>query len=136
MAGPGPTAPAAPGSGRFATVHPAAEAGFLELAGRRVAVDAGGYLRDTGDWDPALAAAMAAADGLGLSDAHWQVIDFLRDWHGRHGRSPPMRVLVRDLALALGAGRADSRLLYRLFPQGPAKQAARYAGLPRPASCV
>lgn len=79
---------------------------------------------------------MAAADGLALTPAHWQVIDFLRAWHGRHGRSPAMRVLVRELALVLGADRADSRLLYRLFPQGPAKQAARYAGLPRPASCI
>ncbi|MBX3725655.1 MAG: TusE/DsrC/DsvC family sulfur relay protein [Xanthomonadales bacterium] len=106
------------------------------MAGRRVAVDAAGHLLDPAGWDAGLARAMAAADGIELSPAHWQVIDFLRDWHGRHGKSPPMRVLVRELALSLGAERAESRVLYRLFPQGPAKQAARYAGLPRPTSCI
>jgi len=136
VAGSGQTPPGGGGSARFGPVHPDAGATWRELAGHRVAVDRGGHLVDPGAWHPALAQAMAAADGLALTPAHWQVIDFLRDWHGRHGRSPAMRVLVRELAPVLGAGRADSRLLYRLFPQGPAKQAARYAGLPRPASCI
>jgi tRNA 2-thiouridine synthesizing protein E len=47
-----------------------------------------------------------------------------------------MRLLVRELAQRLGAEKGQSRYLYRLFPEGPAKQACRYAGLPKPVSCI
>lgn len=109
---------------------------WLVLAGRRVAADARGYLLDPAEWDRDLAIAMAAADGIQLGEQHWQVLLLLRDYHREHGQAPAMRLLVREVARVLGSGRADSRALYRLFPQGPAKQAARYAGLPRPTSCI
>lgn len=105
-------------------------------AGREIATDARGYLLDRADWSPELARAMAAADGIELGPAHWEVIDFLRDYHDQYGMTPPMRLLVKVLALRLGAAKAESRHLYRLFPDGPARQACRYAGLPRPASCI
>ena len=108
---------------------------WLMLAGRRIEVDARGYLADPEDWDEALAEAMAASDGIALDAQRWQVLRLLRAYHAEHGHSPAMRVLVRLVAAELGAA-ADSRLLYRLFPQGPAKQAARWAGLPRPTSCI
>ena len=50
--------------------------------------------------------------------------------------APPMRVLVKAVAVRLGSEKGESRYLYRLFPEGPAKQACRYAGLPRPVSCI
>lgn len=111
-------------------------AGWFEFAGRRVAVDDRGYLLDASQWDRALALAMAERDGVTLDTGHWQVLDLLRQYFSRNGRSPPMRLLVREVAEVLGSAQADSRLLYRLFPQGPARQAARYAGLPRPTSCI
>lgn len=109
---------------------------WLQLAGHRVRVDARGYLLDPTDWSEALAQAMADADGCTLGPEHWQVLHLLRRYHAEHGRSPAMRLLVKAVAEAFGSARADSRVLYRLFPQGPAKQAARYAGLPRPTSCI
>ena len=108
----------------------------FEGGGRAVDVDSRGYLLDAADWDEALAEAMASADGLVLTENHWQVLRLLRDYHRHHGHSPGMRHLVKAVAEILGQERADSRVLYRLFPQGPAKQAARYAGLPRPTSCI
>ncbi|MCK9488570.1 MAG: TusE/DsrC/DsvC family sulfur relay protein [Xanthomonadales bacterium] len=112
------------------------EVHWLELPGRRLEVDARGYLLDPADWDEALATELARRDGIELGAEHWQVIHLLRSYHERHGRSPAMRLLVKEAAQALGTGVANSRVLYRLFPQGPAKQAARYAGLPRPTSCI
>lgn len=109
---------------------------LIEHQGRSVALDARGYLLDPADWDDTLAIAMAGADDLILTDEHWQVLRLLRDYHHTHGHSPAMRLLVKAVAATLGQERADSRVLYRLFPQGPAKQAARYAGLPRPTSCI
>lgn len=116
-------------AGRLAERHE------LQVEGRCIRVDEGGYLLDRCEWDPSLAAAMARLDGLTLGPAHWQVLHLIAAYFDEHGRSPPMRVLVSEVARVLGT-RSDSRALYRLFPQGPAKQAARYAGLPRPASCI
>lgn len=99
-------------------------------------VDAGGYLLEAGQWSADFAQAAARADGIELTPAHWEVIEFLRQYHSDYGDSPPMRVLVKALARQWGAEKADSRRLYQLFPQGPAKQACRYAGLPKPVSCI
>lgn len=112
------------------------ETTVFESEGHVVRVDGRGYLLEASDWSETLAVAMAHADDLCLTDDHWQVLRLLRDYHREHGRSPGMRVLVKAVAARLGQAHADSRVLYRLFPQGPAKQAARYAGLPRPTSCI
>ncbi len=109
---------------------------LFENTAQAVRVDGRGYLLDPGDWSESLASAMARADDLSLTDEHWQVLWLLRDYHRLHGRSPGMRHLVKVVAERLGQEQANSRVLYRLFPQGPAKQAARYAGLPRPTSCI
>lgn len=109
---------------------------FQGRDGRPVALDDRGYLLDPSQWSETLAAAMAHADDLQLAESHWRVLRWLRSYYERHGHSPAMRVLVKEIAAELGSEHADSRQLYRLFPQGPAKQAARYAGLPRPTSCI
>jgi TusE/DsrC/DsvC family sulfur relay protein len=103
---------------------------------RRIAVDERGYLRDYGDWSEALAEHIAAADGLVLDDARWDIIRLLRGHFEEFRIAPPMRLLVREVGRRFGPDKASSRYLYRLFPDGPAKQACRYAGLPKPVSCL
>ena len=98
--------------------------------------DAAGYLLDASAWSQEFALAAAAAEGLTLSDEHWQVIAFLREYHAQFGLSPPMRVLVKAIAPLLGEAKVSSRKLYQLFPDGPAKQACKIAGLPKPDSCL
>lgn len=100
------------------------------------ALDGNGHLRDAAAWDRAFAERVAAEEGIVLAAAHWQVIDYLRDYHTRYGHSPPMRVLVKAIAPLLGEPQATSRRLYQLFPDGPARQACRIAGLPKPAGCI
>lgn len=104
--------------------------------GRRLALDARGYLGDWQAWSPEVATRLAADDGLVLDEPHWQIIQLLREYYGRFEVAPPMRLLVREIGQRLGPEAASSRYLYRLFPQGPAKQACRYAGLPKPVSCI
>lgn len=98
--------------------------------------DAAGYLIDAGQWSREFAAATAHAEGIALTDDHWQVLMFLRDYFQRYAHSPPMRVLVKAIAPLLGESKASSRRLYQLFPDGPAKQACKIAGLPKPESCL
>jgi tRNA 2-thiouridine synthesizing protein E len=101
-----------------------------------VAVDDKGYLLDARAWSPAVARAMAAADGIELTDDHWLVLEFFRSYFDQYEIEPPMRALVREARERLGDDKGGSRYLYRLFPDGPGTQACRYAGLPRPVSCV
>jgi len=100
------------------------------------AIDGEGYLEDWRQWTPDVARTMAAADGLDLTAAHWKVLDVLREYYAGYEIAPPMRVLLRILQERLGDPELDSRQLYRLFPDGPARQACRYAGLPRSVSCI
>lgn len=100
------------------------------------ACDDNGYLLDSAQWGREFAERAAGAEGIQLTDAHWQVIEFLRDYHERYQISPPMRVLVKVMAPLLGEPKATSRRLYQLFPDGPAKQACKIAGLPKPESCL
>lgn len=98
--------------------------------------DGEGYLLDRTDWSESLAIQMAACDGLQLHESHWEIIRFVQNYFDEFGDAPPMRVLVRAIAVRLGADKGNSRYLYRLFPEGPAKQVCRYAGLPKPTSCI
>lgn len=99
-------------------------------------LDAKGYLLESELWSPAFAEVMAARDDLTLTPTHWDVIDFLRAYHERYALAPPMRLLVKELGRQFGPDKASSRYLYQLFPDGPARQACRYAGLPKPVSCI
>ena len=109
----------------------------LEIpGGQRVELDERGYLLDPSQWSPAVAECMARIDGLELEDDHWAVLEIFREYFARFDIEPPMRALVRLARERLGAEKGNSRYLYRLFPAGPATQACRYAGLPRPVSCV
>jgi tRNA 2-thiouridine synthesizing protein E len=99
-------------------------------------VDEKGYLLDRNDWSPEVARIMAAADGVTLTDDHWAVLEIFRAYFDQYEVEPPMRALVRLAREALGEEKGTSRYLYKLFPDGPGTQACRYAGLPRPVSCV
>lgn len=108
----------------------------LEFNGERYDTDPEGYLTDLNAWTPELARAMADAESVTLSDEHWQVIYFLREYYQEYGIAPSVRVLVKTIGQRLGEDKAKSSYLYRLFPEGPARQACKYAGLPKPTGCV
>ena len=109
---------------------------ILEINGIDYEVDAEGFLRNIGDWSRDVAAGMAAKDGIELEAAHWEVIAFLRDYYFRYEIAPAIRVLTREIGKRLGPDKGNSRYLNQLFQFGPAKQACRYAGLPKPTGCV
>ena len=108
----------------------------IEVAGKALGTDLEGYLRNIADWTPEVAAKMAEQDGLELTENHWQVIDFLRKYYDEYAFAPAVRILTRAVGKKLGTEKGNSRYLYQLFPSGPAKQACRYAGLPKPTGCI
>ena len=103
---------------------------------KEVAVDDTGYLICEADWNRHVAIAIAHEDGCELSEDHWEVIDFLREYYAEHRATPAMRVLTQAMAARLGHSKGNTRYLYQLYPLGPTKQATRYAGLPKPRSCI
>ncbi len=98
-------------------------------AGRTVNLDPEGFMTDSGQWVPEIGEALAADASLVLTPEHWRVITFCREDTAKTGQSPGLR----RIAQLSGVNMKD---LYRLFPKGPGKLAARIAGLPKPKACV
>lgn len=108
----------------------------IHVNGKTFATDAEGYLANLADWHPELATAMAAVDGCALTAPHWEVLHFLREYYAEYQTAPAVRVLVKIIGRRLGSDQGNSKYLYELFPEGPAKQACKYAGLPKPSGCI
>ncbi|BDH46439.1 sulfurtransferase TusE [Salmonella enterica subsp. enterica serovar Choleraesuis] len=98
--------------------------------------DSEGYLKNPQQWQEALAPVIAAGEGIELTPEHWEVVRFVREFYLEFNTSPAIRMLVKAMATKLGEEKGNSRYLYRLFPKGPAKQATKIAGLPKPVKCI
>ena len=101
-----------------------------------VETDKQGYLLDFTVWNEELGNLIAKNDDVELSDAHWEVINFVRQFYLTYNTSPAIRALTKAMKAEFGEEKSSSRYLFRLFPEGPAKQATKYAGLPKPKRCL
>ncbi|MBL0231368.1 MAG: TusE/DsrC/DsvC family sulfur relay protein [Moraxellaceae bacterium] len=107
------------------------------LAGIELEVDDDGYLKHLQDWSPDIAQALAQQQQLTLTDAHWEIINAIRNFYSQYQRSPTTRVLLKYLAQQLGAQKSSSIYVMQLFGGGtPAKSIAKLAGLPKPPNCI
>ena len=101
----------------------------LDVAGKSLAVDFEGYLTDPLDWSEPVAVELARREGIHLTDAHWDVIRFMREYYERRHVAPDARFVLKHLAEIRGADRNE---LFRLFPYGYVKQACKIAGMRKP----
>ncbi len=100
------------------------------IAGRQVDVNDEGFLTDPEQWDEQIAAEIAREHGIDtLTDRHWQVVKFMRQEYFDKGTGPTVRMLGKTSGVPV-------KELYQLFPKGPAKEAARIAGIPKPRGCI
>ncbi len=95
-------------------------------------LDDEGYLVDPADWNESLAADLARKERIVLSDAHWEVIRFMRRHYETHHIAPDARHVMKHLAAYRGAASEDRNDLFKLFPYGYVKQACKIAGMRRP----
>jgi len=103
---------------------------FIELQGIDVEVDEDGFIQRPEDWSEAIARAIAKTEDVDeLTDDHWNVIFYLRDYYQKFGIAPMIRKLCKESGY-------DLKTIYELFPSGPAKGACKIAGLPKPTGCV
>lgn len=108
----------------------------IEVGGKNIELDEEGYLTNLADWNEEVAKVLAEQDNLDLTDNHWEVITFLREYYDEYQIAPAVRVLTKAIGKKLGKEKGNSKYLYELFPYGPAKQACRFAGLPKPTGCI
>jgi tRNA 2-thiouridine synthesizing protein E len=106
------------------------------MADTTIVLDEEGYLLNLQDWTPELAHQLAQDIDIELTDAHWEIINLLRDFYQEYEVSPAMRPLVKAVNKRLGAEKGRSIYLMTLFPGSPPKLAAKIAGLPKPANCL
>jgi dissimilatory sulfite reductase related protein len=98
--------------------------------------DEEGYLTDIGVWNKDLAELIAKSENINMTPEHWEVVDFLREYYDEYQIAPAIRILVKEMKKKFGPEKGDQKYLYELFPYGPAKQACKIAGLPKPTGCV
>jgi TusE/DsrC/DsvC family sulfur relay protein len=100
------------------------------FAGRSVTVNDEGFFEDPDEWTEEMAPEIAKAEGIDeLTEPHWQVIKFMRTEYAEKGSGPTVRVLGKTSGVSV-------KELYQLFPKGPAKVAAKIAGIPKPRGCI
>lgn len=100
-----------------------------DLGGHTVDVDDEGFLTDPNAWNKDIALALAAEEEIEMTDRHWVVVDFMRAEHATTGDAPTIRRIKK-------AGGVPMKELYQLYPGGPAKKAAKIAGLGKPTGCL
>lgn len=95
-----------------------------------VVVDEEGFFADPTAWTEAMAGEIAAAEGIpALTERHWQVVKLMRHEYEEKGDAPNVRALAKTSGVPI-------KELYELFPKGPAKLAAKIAGVPKPHGCI
>ena len=100
------------------------------IAGVEVTLDDEGFFRDPARWTEQMVPELAATEGIAeLEEDHWRVVKFMRAEYETTGTGPAVRALSRSSGIPV-------KELYRLFPKGPAKVAARIAGIPKPRGCI
>ena len=95
-----------------------------------IETDEEGFFAHPEQWSEDIAPLLAAREGIvELTESHWQVIRFMRSEYLARGAGPTVRVLGRSSGVSI-------KELYQLFPKGPAKTAAKIAGIPKPRGCI
>ncbi|PJA28290.1 MAG: sulfurtransferase TusE [candidate division Zixibacteria bacterium CG_4_9_14_3_um_filter_46_8] len=104
---------------------------WLEFGnGRKIEVDEDGFIKDPKAWDEELAVALAKIEGVDqMTEDHWKVAKYLRDYYLEFGTAPVIRKLCKETGFSL-------KQIYELYPSGPAKGGCKVGGLPKPTGCV
>lgn len=100
------------------------------IAGIELQLNDEGFLTDPRQWNEDVAVELARREGIEtLTDRHWLVIRFMRSEYETKGSGPSVRMLGKTSGVPI-------KELYALFPRGPAKLAAKIAGIPKPRGCI
>ncbi|MCP4706810.1 MAG: TusE/DsrC/DsvC family sulfur relay protein [candidate division Zixibacteria bacterium] len=103
---------------------------IFEQGDVKIDVDEDGFMEEPEQWNEKVAHALASTEGVDeLSEDHWKLINYLRDYYAKFGIAPMIRKLCKETGFPL-------KKVYEMFPSGPAKGACKVAGLAKPTGCV
>lgn len=110
----------------------------FELNGTNYETDEDGYLMDLDQWSKDVALHLAKTEEIeDMTEKHWQIVNFLRNYYEEYQIAPMIKILIKEIMKLMDLPKRDaSKMLYELYPAGPAKQACKIAGLPKPTGCV
>lgn len=108
----------------------------FEFQGKFYETDEEGYLSEPDEWNPDVANYIAEKEEIKMNEQRWEVVNFLKDYYEQHQIVPTIKTLIEKMAKMFGPEKGNKKYLYDLFPGGPAKQACKIAGLPKPTGCV
>lgn len=101
----------------------------LTVGQRKIELDQHGYMVDPDDWDLDVAEAIAVTAKVEMSDEHWMVVNFVREWFEYRQAVPEARHTLKAMKEKMGKEKATRKYLYKLFPYGYAIQACKIAGM-------
>ena len=107
-----------------------------EVNGTTIEADEEGSITNLGEWTNDLAGVIATAEEIDMTEEHWAVVNFLREYYEEYQIAPAVRVLIKAIKKQMGKEVGNNKYMYELFPYGPAKQACKIAGLPKPTGCI
>ena len=108
----------------------------IEINGKTYETDEEGYLVNLAEWDEDIGLELAKGENIEMTPNHWEVVNFLREYYNEFQIAPAVRVLTKAIGKKFGPEKGNSQYLYELYPYGPAKQACKIAGLPKPTGCI
>ena len=108
----------------------------MEFQGKQYEVDEDCYLTNLAEWNKELADHIGELENVKMTENHWEVVNFLREYYDEYKIAPMIKILTKAIGKKLGKEKGKTKYLYELFPGGPAKQACKIAGLPKPTGCV
>lgn len=109
----------------------------IEVNGVSYETDENGYLVNLEDWNEDVALKIAESEGVEMGEAQWDLVKYLRNYYAEYQIAPAVKILTKAIATEKGMDKKEaSEFLYGMFPKGPALQACKISGLPKPTGCV
>lgn len=101
----------------------------VEINNLKLEIDEEGFLQNVDIWNEEIANYFADKEGVEMTEEHWAVVNYIRDYYIENDLAPMVRNICKTTGFNL-------KKIYQLFPTGPAKGACKIAGLPKPDGCV
>ncbi len=108
----------------------------IEVNGQVIETDEEGFLVNPSDWSEEVAEELAKGEDVDMTETHWGLVDYFRQYWRENKIHPTMHLVIKDLGQSLGKTfkeeKAYKKFLYELFPTDPIRELCKLAGLPKP----
>lgn len=113
-------------------MYPNMQTRIIKVNGEDILTCGEGYIVDLDEWSEEFVLALAEEEELKLTEEHWEIIRFIREFHQTHGVQPNVRTMIKHFRTVWGPERGSNAYLHKIFPRGgPQKQGNRLAGIRR-----